>query len=296
MRRLSWRDKVFQCRAQASEIQVESVKLVSGFTVFVAPSLSLALLAVENAQFLTPLLALAALITCASLAMTFVVVCDLLGQRARSFPVWQREALGRLLRNFVMGLFVVLSLLSVHLSLDSSLHLRTSALTAFLPCLATVTLSLLKVLAVHTEHSCYWGGFFSLVLAQGLLVVFKVDYSLQLSWAIAIGPIYALCLSTCVLFAVEEETLWRLGLKIGACLLCGASACLGAAAGDMKEQTGAHELHWSSLGLAAGSLLCLALSSCDICGSYILDIFWGHVEIDINYHQSPVQLKRMHTF
>lgn len=295
MRRLSLRDKVFQCRAQASDIQVEGVKITSGVIVFVAPSLSLALLAVENAQFLTPLLGLAALITCASLAMTFVVVCDLLGQRARSFPVWQREALGRLLRNFMMGLMVVISLLSVHLSLDGSLHLKTSALTAFLPCFATVTLSLLKVLAVHTEHSCYWGGFFSLVLMQGLLVVFKVDYSLEVSWAVTIGPIYVLCLSSCVLFAMEEETLWRLGLKTGACLLCGASACLGAAASDMKE-TGSQELYWSSLGLAAGSLLCLAFSTCDVCGSYILDIFWGHVEIDLNYHQSPVQLKRMHTF
>jgi len=296
MRRLSCRDKMFQCRARASEDQVESAKLACGFAVFLAPGASLGLFAVHSAQFLLPLLALAALVTCASLTMTFIVVCDLLGQQTRAFSVWQREALGRLLRNFLMGLLVTLSLLSAHLSLDGSLRLRTSTLSALLPGLVTAGLGLLKVLAVHSEHSCYWGGLFSLGLVQGLLVVSKVDYGFQFPWSLAIGPMYLFCLSTCAILAEEEAALWRLALQVSACLLCGASGLLGALAGDTTKEAEAEELRWTSLGLAAGCWLAFALGSCGVCGSYVLDIFWGHIEMDFNYHQSPVLLKRMHTF
>ena len=216
--------------------------------------------------------------------------------------MWQREAVGRIARNLVVSGLVGLMAwqLYTHLILkDGTVKLKGRLLSILLPSSILCTLTILKVALIRTASGLYW-LFTALcaLLFQGMLVC-KVDYSATFAWSSALLPVYsflAMSAITVVLsvyqacFPPDKDpqfvnlpplVLSLIAVSLSALSLSHIEKVL-FEPGDRRELAGYILLTFVVIAAA------LSIQT----GQMVLDVVWGHVEMDFIHSKNPVGLAR----
>ena len=249
-----------------------------------------------------PVLLLTLEVSTLCVALLVVIYSDFSKRRVRGVTVWQREAVGRILRNLVISLLfgVTAWLLYTRLTIGlDSVRLRGSLLGAFGGTEFLCLLSILKLALVRTRKGVYWLGVtLAALVFQGLLVC-KVDYKATFPWYAVVFPLYGVlgvaaihCVHSIYEFLSTADKEYRyaalvpIGLRLTAIFLMGASLIhiQQALSGSLEARAAAAYLLLASpMTIAA---LCVPIGSC------LLDIVWGHVEMDFLHSKTPVGLAR----
>jgi len=293
----SLRSKIFFCRTRVDREPglLYMLEAVSGAVLLAHPAAALFLLSLSQEDLvghaLLPMTCLCLEVCALSLAILAAVVYDLVKRKSRGISVWQREALGRLLRNFFMSLLLGVSLSYTYLSWEPGYHLSTSLLQILVPAGLAALVGSIKVLMVRTEQGWFWLWLCLCGLLQMVLLVLKHDIETTLPWSIVLTPLDLMALDALFLAYIKaEQSMWqKAGLVIASVLLLATCVAAGICA-----DTGLVPVSlvlvgaWVCLGTVAATLT-------RACGAYVLDIVWGHVETDFFYYKYPVLLTRQHT-
>lgn len=182
---------------------------------------------------------------------------------------------------------------------DAGIKMKGSLLSIFLPTCLLCTLSVLKVALIRTADGLYWlATSLAFLLCQGLMIC-KADYSATFSWSAILLPLYAfLAVSAFQAFyalyqaifpadkdpkftQVPQAVLTLIAIFLTAATL---SHLQKAIAGESTPS----EVAWYVLMAfpAVASALCVPV------GQVLLDIVWGHVEMDFIHSKNPVGLAR----
>lgn len=293
----SLRSRIFFCRTRVDREPglLYMLEVVSGTMLLVHPAVALFLLSLSQEDLvghaLLPLTFLCFEVCALSLGILAAVGYDLAKRKSRGISVWQREALGRLLRNFFMSLLLGVSLLYAYLSWEPGYHLSTSLLQLLVPAGVAALIGSIKVLMVRTEQGWFWLWLCLCGLLQMAFFVLKHDVGATLPWSVVLAPLDLMALDALFLAYVKtEQSIWqKTGLLFASVLLLGTCVAAGLCA-DTGVVPGSLVL--------AGAWACLATVAATLtraCGAYVLDIFWGHVETDFFYYKYPVLLTRQHT-
>jgi hypothetical protein len=231
-------------------------------------------------------------VTALSLVILVFVIKDVCVHPEESVSVWQREALGRLLRNIVVGSLLGVSLVWIYAQEELS--------RAVVPALVAACLGATKVVLIRTERTWFWLGVSVLFFLQLLLLIVKTE--LQLSWLCACLPLYLLSIDVVfLLFTLISEDIEHAKSSLLFILLLGFVKALASAM--VLVTTLLCALHADGAGIAADTMKISVLATFCLCyvsavrvsGAYILNIIWGHVDVDFLHQQYPALLARRQT-
>ena len=231
-------------------------------------------------------------VTALSLLILVFVIKDVCVHPEESVSVWQREALGRLLRNIVVGSLLGASLVWIYAEEELS--------SAVVPALVAACLGAMKVVLIRTERTWFWLGVSVLFVLQLLLLSMKTE--LQLSWLCVCLPLYLLSIDIMfLLFTLISEDIEHAKSSLLSILLLGFVKALASAMVLVTTLLGA--LHADGARIAADTVRLCALVTLCLCyvsamrasGAYILNIIWGHVDVDFLHRQYPALLARRQT-
>jgi len=247
-----------------------------------------------------PLAVLCLEVTVLSLAVLVLVIRDVCARPEESLSVWQREALGRLLRNIVIWSLLGVSLLWGYEQAQGQDKLALTG--AVVPALVAACLGGVKIVLVRTDRTWFWLGLSVLFGLQMLLLVLKVDFGVSISWLSTCFPIYIISIDALFLtFTVSFEDLSQAKspllptiicgiLKSAACLMVLITTLLCALQGDSAGPDQA------TLSLLEAATFCLCyVSAVRLSGNYLLNIVWGHAEMDFLQQKYPALLARRQT-
>ena len=296
-RNYTLRNRIFFCRTRVDQSPglLWVLEAVCGAVFLAHPAVTLLFLTISHEELvghaLMPLLLLCVEVCGLSLTILLAVVCDFVKRKARGISVWQREAIGRLLRNFFMSLLLGISLLCTYLSLEPGFTLTSSLLEMVVPAGLAALFGVIKVLMVRTEQGWFWLWLFACSFVQLGLLVLKHDLGSELPWTLALIPLDLMGVDALFLaFTKQQQSVWQKGLMLMAsvlflltCITTGLCADSG-----LVPVSVVLFLAWTCM-----ATVLLALTRA--CGSYVLDIIWGHVETDFFYYKYPVLLTRQHT-
>lgn len=296
-RSVSLRSRIFFCRTRVDRAPglLWVLEVVSGAVLLAHPAAALLLLSLSQEDLvghaLVPLTLLCSEVCVLSLVILSAVVCDLVKRKSRGISVWQREALGRLLRNFFMSLLLGISLSYTYLSWEPGSHLSTSLLELLVPAGVAALIGSIKVLMVRTEQGWFWLWLCLCGFLQMALLVLKHDIETTLPWSVVLLPLDLMALDALFLaYAKAEQRMWqKTGLLLASLLLL--VTCVAA---GLCADTGLVPVSLVLLSAWVSMITVLATLT-RACGAYVLDIVWGHVETDFFYYKYPVLLTRQHT-
>jgi len=231
-----------------------------------------------------------------------IIYSDFSKRRVRGVTVWQREAVGRILRNLVVSLLLGLSAWQLYTRLilkPGKVELKGGLFGTLGGTVCLCVLAIVKLTLVRTREGIYWLGLSLTALAfQGLLIC-KVDYGATFAWSSVVFPLYKVpilgvmhCFQSLYHFftSVDKDQRYLSLLPVSLQLL---AAFLVGAALVHTQQALAGTLAVKSV--AAYLLLVLPVAIAALCipvGSALLDIIWGHVEMDFLHSKAPVGLAR----
>jgi hypothetical protein len=302
---ISARQRLFLCRKRIDKSPglLAAIEIALGTVAFAHALIAIAMLWSEEGQSRDAVLPLAVFcfeVALLSLAVLVLVIKDICTRPEESLSVWQREALGRLLRNIVIWSLIGVSCLWLYEKAEEQDKLLLSG--AVVPALVAACLGMLKIVLIRTERTWFWLGLSLLFTLQMMLLLLKIDFNLHISWRFVCLPIYFISLDALVLtFTVssEEITLFKASIvstflscliKFAACVMVLITTFYWAGRGDGAESEDATVMQ---LGIAT-FILCYA-SAVRISGNYLLNIVWGHVEIDFLHQKYPALLARRQT-
>lgn len=296
-RSLSWRNRIFFCRRRVDQAPglLWVLEVVCGSVLLAHPAAALLCISLsQEAPFGLALLPLAVLcleVCLLSVVILTAVLCDLIKRKVRGVSVWQREAVGRLMRNFFMSLLLGLSLMYTCLNWESDFHLSTSLLELLVPAGVATLVGFLKVVVVRTEQGWFWIWLCVCGLLQMALLVLKHDAEPGLPWSAVLVPLDLMIVDAIFLVSIKsEQSVWQKSVMLlGSLLLL--MTCVGA---GVSADTGLIPTVVVLVG-AWACLAAMALTVTRACGAYVLDIIWGHVETDFFFYKYPVLLTRQHT-
>lgn len=298
---VTMRQRLFLCRKRMdkSPSLLATVEVALGTAVFAHVFAAAVLLGGDVSQFSNALLPIGAFcleVAALSLAALVLVIKDVCTRPEESISVWQREALGRLLRNIVLGCLLGLSFIWMYESAGLALS------EAVAPALVAASLGAAKVVLIRTERTWFWLGVSVLFILQLFLLVMKTDYSLQLSWLWVCFPIYVLSIDVLFLiFTLISEDISQaksylfsiilIGtIKSLACVMVLVTTLLGA----WNAETARIETNTVAISVMVTLSLCY-VSGVRVSGAYLLNIIWGHVDVDFLHHRYPALLARRQT-
>lgn len=298
---MTMRQRLFLCRKRIdkSPSLLAAVEVALGTVVFAHVFIAAAMLGGEVRQISKALLPIGAFcfeVAALSLAVLVFVIKDLCIQPEESISVWQREAFGRLLRNIVLGCLLGLSFMWMYGSEGPALS------GAVAPALVACSLGAAKVVLIRTERTWFWLGVSVLVTLQLFLLVMKTDHSLQLSWLWVCCPIYVLSIDVLFLiFTLISEDISQAKSSLFSIILIGTIKSL--ACVMVLVTTSLCALHAETAGAGASTVatsaavtLCLSyVSGVRLSGAYLLNIIWGHVDVDFLHQRYPALLTRRQT-
>lgn len=251
---------------------------------------------------LLPLLVLCLEIATLCVVLLVIIYSDFSKRRVRGVTVWQREAVGRILRNLVVSLLLGLSVWQLYTRLilkPGKVELKGGLLGTLGGAVCLCVLAIVKLTLIRTRQGLYWLGLSLAALAfQGLLIC-KVDYGATFSWSSVVIPLYSLpvlgalhCLQSLYHFftSVDKDQRYLSLVPVALQLL---ATFLSGAVFVHTQQALADVLAVKAV--ASYLLLVVPVATAALCipvGSALLDIIWGHVEMDFLHSKAPVGLAR----
>jgi hypothetical protein len=221
------------------------------------------------------------LVTC------FVVFClifhDLCSKKAKGITLWQRQAIGRLIRNLIFYSFVEWALIMLYLRVDKK-DFR------LFPCIFPLILlnitAIFRYLLIKSDYSFFWLCSSLSLLSQQILLIIKLDYSPKITWETVLLPSYIqslliLTVSIYNLFIFRDD-FQNLMLIVVTC----SGFCLIICGVGLQLALGLHSystvLTFSGLGLGS-------LGAVHSLGSFMVEISVGHVDSDVSELKNPIQ-------
>jgi len=250
-----------------------------------------------------PVFALCIEIATLCIALLVIIYSDFSKRRVRGVTVWQREAVGRILRNLVVSILLGISVWQLYTRLilkRGDIELKGGLLSALGGTVCLCVVATVKLTLVRTKEGIYWLGLaLAALVFQGLLVC-KVDYGAIFSWSSVVFPLYTVpllgllhCLASLSSFFSSADKdqrylhLLPVLLRLLAALLSAVAIFHVQQALDRVLPTLSATLYLLLLALPVGiAALCIPV------GSSLLDIVWGHVEMDFLHSKSPAGLAR----
>lgn len=294
------RQRLLFCRQRIDKSSglLATIEVSLGTVAFAHLLTALAMLWSGRGPLLEAILPLAVLcweIAMLSLTVLVLVIKDICVWPEESLSVWQREALGRLLRNIVIWSLLGLSLLLVYGNAQGQSELVLTG--AVVPALVAACLGVLKTVLIRTERTWFWLGLSVLFALQMLLLMLKVDFEVSISWLFTCFPIYIMSMDALFLtFTVALESVSKAKssiacallsgtLKSATCLMVLITTLLCALQGEGAGPDSTTLYHMEVVTFC----LCYA-SAVRLSGGYLLSIVWGHVEIDFLHQRYPALL------
>ena len=299
---ISAHQQLFLCRKRIDKSPglLAAIEIALGTVAFAHALIAMAMLRSEEGESREAVLPLGVFcfeVAFLSLAMLVLVIKDVCTRPEESLSVWQREALGRLLRNIVIWSLIGFSCLWLYGNAHEQDKLLLSG--AVVPALVAAGLGMLKIVLIRTERTWFWLGLSLLFTLQMTLLLLKMDFDLPISWRFVCLPIYFISLDALLLtftVSTEEITLFKASVvltlltclvKLAACVMVLITTFYWAGRGDGAESEDATVM----LLEIATFILCYA-AAVRISGNYLLNIIWGHVEMDFLHQKYPALLAR----
>ena len=240
----------------------------------------------SKGSFSTSLLPMISLATELLLTCTVVLVVifnDLFYRRIRGITLWQRQAIGRLIRNIIILTLIGITLVLLYFNSDQS------PINLWKNCWTLLILSIivfLRFLLIASDYSLFWLLTSGLVLLQEILIILKQDFSISIDWVFALLPTL---IFWCVMTIMLAYLIWKNKQDLNDLLLSfinflGSILCLsGVSFGIFKE------INESFYFLTIVGLFLLTIGFLHTSGSFIIDITIGHIDIEVLDLKHPIQ-------
>ena len=290
------RPKCFSLRIELDRIPglLKLLKFSIGLFVLLHLFSSFLILLVIPIQFLSepwkyeialfPLLSLSIEIWVLSVAMIGIIISDIFNE-AITMAVWQRSAIGRILRSFFMSTMLIIFFSICLNSIETSdSHIRfPSLLSTCSPLIFLLVISLVKLIFLRSELDKYWIAVCLLLIAEVAIGIVREDYEEHVDWVILMCPFGGIC----IVALVASLELCRVDLVRGAagivaCLSAGSYCLTCALAEDGYLED---SLYYKSTGVMAFVIVGAFFSG--RIGELILDIAMGHIETDYFHYVNP---------
>ncbi|CAG9322530.1 unnamed protein product [Blepharisma stoltei] len=274
-----------------------------GLFVFLHPIISFAIVTISEGYdkyelALLPLICVGAEVVTFSSVMFVIVICDVIKQK-QGFSVWHRSAVGRLIQNAVIGMLwlssMILSIIYIETTEDQFfLH---SFMIITMPITILLIMAIVKFIFIHIERLAFWLSASLLWLIQIVILIVKEDYKVYIPWYISLMPIILnfLLLGFCslILFNSRKKArdVWG---EIATLLSCAGSVSAGLCIFALSCYLDGIIEEWKFFvfdGWVALLMLCCAY--CRKIGSWVMDIAFGHVEVDYIHFEKPVKMQSL---
>ncbi|CAG9335387.1 unnamed protein product [Blepharisma stoltei] len=220
-----------------------------------------------------------------------IILSDFITRKVRGITLWQRQAIGRLIRDFVIFLQLGLTAWFFYAGFDDN-SLKSPLWHLLMPGIVLSVLASLRFVLIQSEDSLFWICFSFLTIAQQILCIWKIDYKAELSWIYCLIPTYLMCADFAWLsasyflrFAKELDyskmIIFLLGI-IGSIFSGIGMFFISFYLEDMIEFNSA--IIWIGIGLGISSIPLIRPF-----GLFIIDIAVGHIEIEILQLKYPVR-------
>lgn len=227
------------------------------------------------------LLALELLFTC--ITVLFLIFNDLYYRRIYGITLWQRQAIGRLLRNILVLVLIGFSLFLLYLRADEE---EIKMLRVLFPLLILNVIGFLRFLLISSDYSLFWVLSSALTLAQQVCLILKLDYSIDVPWVTILSPAL---MFTYIFSIFHLYLIWETHsdfLKSLVNLIAFSSSILISVVFTISLLTQLTNLF---LVLCLVGIFILTLTYIEVFGGFIMDIAMGHIDIDILDIKHPIQ-------
>lgn len=214
------------------------------------------------------------------------------------FTEWKRSALGRLLRNVVVSLLLMISFILCLTCIESTEHsLMFVHLEIILtPILILLIGSLIKLLLIKSNSQVFLLLLITLSLGQTLMLILKNQFEDDVSNLIVSIPSFILILLTILNRTIAAHKTYQRGLGVQLCLNIAGILGMVLLIPILYMVIYAHELHnlnemkYSILVIVC--MLSLCISFARKIGEFCMDILLGHVETDYYHYLVPPRVLR----
>lgn len=216
--------------------------------------------------------------------MIGVIISDIMND-TMSMAVWQRAAIGRILRNSFISLilFIFFLLCATQIETDSQKILIPSISSMSSPIIFLLIISYVKLILIKSETSSYWISICTCFFAEIVILIIDVDFELDVPWVIIGLPLVLMCL---VLFVGSLITC-SLDLIQG---ISGCCACLsfgGCVVVNVLALDGYIEYSFYYVGSGIAGFFFVFVFFSQYVGNFFLDVVFGHIETDYFYYVNP---------
>jgi hypothetical protein len=288
----STRQSCFMCKRSLEDKPYTNyaLKLFLGLVQLLHIWTSLALLYLKLEYFkgsysliITPLIVLTAELFLACIVMLFIIFNDLFYRRIRGITLWQRQAIGRLVRNIIILVLIEITLLSFYFNSDQNeLKIQKS----LLPVLILTVIVFFRYLLIVSEYSLLFLTVSSLLLSQQILLILKLEYQIDIIWKYTLIPTIALCyiLVLLTIYLIWEQINDFFKVIIAFFSFAGSVLfSIGITVGILQEFNASLYIY------IIISLVFISIGIIEKLGSFIIDITIGHIDIDILDLKHPIQ-------
>jgi hypothetical protein len=235
----------------------------------------------SNALIPAIVLVMELLITC--MAALFIVANDIASRRVKGITLWQRQAIGRLIKNIFVLSLIQATLVMFYRNADSGV-INLSAI--LLPLLVLNGISVIRFLIISSKHSIFWVLATILALVQQILLIGKIDYGLEMEWKQVLTPSVCLCYLLCFtsIYVIPELRSNYLDLGLGivnmmGCILLSVGLSIAAFS---KPSTGVYVV-------ISISVVFNSVGTLNKIGNYFIDIITGHIDLDVLNAKHPTK-------
>lgn len=220
-------------------------------------------------------------LTC--LVVIFIIFNDIFYRKIRGITLWQRQAIGRLIRNLFALFLIGFTCVALYHNL---VHNDLELLKPLLPGIFLNAVIFLRFLLIVAEYSAFWLVTSLIVLVQQVLLIGKIDYNWDIDWEIVVLP--AVVQSVWVVLMTGYMIYEKYGdycQEILAILNFIGCVCISFASFyGVYVEIGL--LFYLCLAVGFGLL---SIGMIENLGSFLVDITIGHIDLDVLDLKHPVQ-------
>ena len=199
--------------------------------------------------------------------------------------VWQRSAIGRILRNTFISFMALLffSLCLVYTETSSNQILFVSVAKISVPLIILILITFVRFLLIKGDSSCTWLTICFCSIAEVVILIIHNDFHVKIQAIIVILPL--LIAISALGFSLVERLKLELFKNLGGILSCLSFASYLVIKAAFLDEWPDQQYYYDFPGFLGFFLLYWNYSQS--VGVFVLDIIFGHVETDYNYSINP---------
>lgn len=190
-------------------------------------------------------------------------------------------------------ILISLTLCIIYIDTQDQGLVFTSITTMTLPLIILLTSSLIKCVLLKTQRTLLWCTLCGLCLAVICMFILKVDYKYDISWGIIIAPLGLIfvTLMICAVLSCYNRCKAKDAAGIFFSLLVVAGCISGASFMVFLEESLMFQIRAITELKVTGwiTIALLGIGYSRKCGSWLLGVIFGHLEVDFWHFKHPVK-------